>query len=626
MDKLSKWLKSTVQGGDTAPLEAKKPENKPTNKPYKKPYKKPQKQQGSHGKNKPQQRGRKQPSTSRKPSFMPVHRNVLRVIPIGGLEEVGKNSMVLEYEEDILVIDMGFQFPEDEMLGVDYVVPDVKYLTERKDRIKAIVITHGHMDHIGGLPYVLPDLGFPDVYAPRLAAGLIERILGEHKMLKRVNLKVIDDKQVYRFGVFELEYFHVNHSIPDSKGLTVSTPDGSRIVHTGDFKFDFTPADGVPSDIGKITSIGKRGVNVLFSDSTNATKPGHTLSERVVAESLSSAIEDAEGRIVIASFSSLIGRIQQIIDFAAEHGRKVFFSGRSMIQNVEIARRLGFMRFTDSLVRPIQEVNNFAPNQVLVITTGSQGEPMAALSRMANDSHAQVKIQKGDTVVVSASPIMGNEMAVAFLVDKLARLGARVIHNAIMDIHTSGHGNQEDLKMMMSLVRPDHLVPIHGNYYMRSAHAELGRQMGLTDSNVHLMDNGNVIEVRKGAVSFKKEDIKVKYVVVDGHGVGDLGSQVLKDREAMAENGVVTILFKVRGKKMVGNPVVITNGFVYQKETEKIVAEIEREARKAFNDFHKTRPAGKTGDLERHIKSAVLGYIVRRLDRRPLVSPHMVRV
>lgn len=643
MDKLSRWLKETVQGGQSAPLEVSKQGGgfAQRNEPAKAVVNDMRNSGGSPVRkgNKSKYRGKVRGNAKAAPrasrtgkvaqksgARATIHKNVMRIIPIGGLEEVGKNAMLVEYEDEILSIDMGFQFPEDEMLGVDYIIPDIKYLTERRERLKGILITHGHLDHIGALPFVLEDLGFPDIYGSKLSLGLVTKRLEEFKMEKKVKLIEVVDKKAFNIGRFEVEFFHVNHSIPDSKGLTVRTPDGSTMLHTGDFKFDFTPADGVPADIGKIAEIGRRGVHIMFSDSTNATKPGHTISESIVAESLNEAIEGAGGRIIITSFASLIGRVQQILDFAHTHNRKVFLSGRSMIENVEIAHNLGFIKTLKGLVLPIKDVNNYKDEEVMVLTTGSQGEPMAALSRMANDSHAQVKIKKGDTVVVSASPIIGNEKAVAFLVDKLCRLGATIIHNRIMDVHTSGHGQQEDLKMMLSLVKPDHFVPIHGNYYMRSAHGLLGVEMGIPEANVHMMDNGNVIEIRGGVVSFKKEDVKVNYVVVDGHGVGDAGSQVLKDREAMSQNGAVTIVFKTKSGRLVGSPEVITHGFVYQKETEKVVAEIEREAKSAFNKFNKTKPGASIGDLERYIKSNIVGYIVRRLDRRPLVSSKVVRI
>jgi len=550
---------------------------------------------------------------------------VMRIIPIGGLEEVGKNAMIVEYDKDIVVIDMGFQFPEDEMFGVDYVIPDIQYLVERRARIKGILITHGHLDHIGALPFVLPKLNFPPVYGTKLSLGLVRRILDEHKMLKQVKLIEVANKDTYQFGHFKVNFFRVNHSIPDSVGLVVRSPEGT-MVHTGDFKFDFTPADGIEADIGKMSEIGKRGVDIMFSDSTNATKPGHTMSERVVAENLEQAISQADGRILIACFASLIGRIQNIIDFALHHNRNVFLSGRSIERNTEMAIELGFLKVPKGMLKSIKEVKNFPDNQVLILSTGSQGEPMAALSRMATGAHAHVKIKKGDTLVLSASPIIGNERSVAFLVDSLARKGATIVHNRIMEVHTSGHGQQEDLKLMMSLIKPEHLVPIHGNFYMRRAHGDLGPLTGIPYKNIHMMDNGNVIELRKGKVSFKHEDIDVRFVVIDGLGQGDLNSHVLKDREAMAKNGHVTIMVKMKKGKVVGNPLVTTKGFAYQGEMDKIIDEIEKQARSAVLKLSKRNASSTMQEYQRFVRSEVSGLILRKLNRRPLISPVIVRV
>lgn len=598
MDKLSNWIK----GATGAVQQVRRPVVKP--------------QADRQSPPRPQVVQHKEPT---------VHRGVMRVIPIGGLEEVGKNSMVIEYEDDIICVDMGFQFPENDMLGVDYIIPDIKYLKDRKRRLRAIVVTHGHLDHIGAIPYVYADLGYPPIYCSKLTSGLILRQMEEHKLHKQAKFVIIDAKQPYRIGKFELDFFRVNHSIPDAYGLAIRSPEGC-IVHTGDFKFDFTPADGVLADIPKIATIGRRGVNALFSDSTNSTKPGHTISEKIVGQNLESSISDAKGRIIIASFSSLVGRIQQIIDYAEKHGRKIFLSGRSMDETMKVAHTMGYLRIPEGIVQPIKEVNKFPDDKILILTTGSQGEPMSALSRMATDAHAHVKISKGDTVVVSSSPIIGNEKAVAFLVDQLARHGAEIVHNKIMDVHTSGHGQQEDLKMMMTLIKPDHLVPVHGNFYMRESHAALGLQVGLKESEVHVIDDGDVLEFRKGKLGFKKENIKVNYIVVDGMGLGELGSQVSQERDSMSKNGVVLVTLKMRGARWMGDPIITVHGFVYQKEAAMIVGEIGKEVKNAYYKLQKRDKGAKMPDYENYIRNQVANYILRRLDRRPLVSTVVVDV
>lgn len=584
LDKLSDWLKDAVQGGSRGSMVSAK---------------------DIHAK-------------ERKGRGPAIQHGVLKIIPIGGLEEVGKNSMIVEYENDILAIDMGFQFPEEELLGVDYIIPDIQYLVERRHRIKGILITHGHLDHIGALPFVLKDLGFPMIYGTSLSIGLIQRQLEERHMLKQARFKVIDPKQVYHFGQMQVDFFRVNHSIPDAVGLLVSSPAGS-LVHTGDFKFDFTPADGVEADIKKMGEIGKRGVNILFSDSTNALKPGHTISERMVAENLEEAISGAEGRIIIASFASLIGRIQQILEFAKHHRRKVFLSGRSLEHNFEIAKKLGFLKFQKDAVMSIKQVNNYPDREVLVLTTGGQGEPMAALSRMATNAHAQIKIKSGDMVVVSSSPIPGNEKQVSFLIDSLARLGAKVVSNQMMDVHASGHGQQEDLKLMMSLMRPENLVPIHGNYVMRRAHGDLGLQMGLAADHVHMMDNGNVIEIHNKKVSFRREDIKVRYVVMEGEERGDLGSQVLKERGAMAQNGMILIGFKVREGRLHDKPIIETRGILLGKDRANTMKEFDRAIREGILKQNKREAKSTRVDYENSVRSNVSGYILKRFNKRPLV-------
>jgi ribonuclease J len=612
VDKISAWIKDTVHGGSKGAQPKRDQVSDKQTKP---------KKQNHH-------QGAKKPVIHKKPGpkkAPPIHKGVMRVIPIGGLEEVGKNSMLVEYEDELIMIDAGFQFAEDEMFGVDYVIPDIQYAVERKKRIKALLITHGHLDHIGGLPWILPGLGYPTIYSYKLTLGLIRRILDEHKMTKMVQLVEIDNKRQLQLGKFTIDTFRVNHSIPDAFGYRLKTPQGS-MVHTGDFKFDFTPADGVPCDIGKMSTFGKEGIDILLSDSTGSTKKGHTPSERVIGEALERAVKNTQGRLIITCFSSLIGRIQQIMNFALHNNRKVFLCGRSIEKNVEMARELGFIKVPKSLIVNMREVGEYRDDQVLVLTTGSQGEPMAALSRMATEAHRHLKVKKGDTIVMSASPIIGNERSVAHLVDALSRLGAKIIHSKIMDVHTSGHGNQEDLKMMMSLIKPTHLVPVHGNYYMRRAHGNLGPEMGIAEENIHMMDNGNVIEIRGGKVGFKNEDIKTKYVVVDGLGQGDLTSQVLKDRASMAENGIIHIVLKMKHGKLVGVPYVNSSGFVYATEQERVIETVKKRAKDAALKLAKKKSKPTLRDYQHFIRGEVRGYVLKELNRRPLIDVTIIRV
>ena len=619
-DSLSKWLLGAV-GAKFSGASSK-------NAPAAKPSQGPKRSRGGNRGFRGRPESKSAPVKAHKPHPgrppLEVKPGVMRVIPVGGLEEVGKNCMIVEYEKDIVVVDMGFQFPEDEMFGVDYVIPDIQYLVHRRQRIRAILITHAHLDHVGALPYVLEDLGFPPIYGTKLSIGLIQRILEEHNMLKKCTFKEVNPKEPYQFGRISVDFFRVNHSIPDSVGMAIATPAG-RIVHTGDFKFDFTPADGVPSDIAKMEKIGKMGVDILFSDSTNATRPGHTLSEKMIGENLKKSMQGVKGRVIVACFASLIGRIQQILEFALAENRKVFFSGGSMIRNMEMAQKLGFLKAPKGLIKDIRFVTDFPDDQVLILTTGSQGEPMAALSRMATNTHAQVQIRAGDKILLSSSPILGNEKSVSFLIDQLSRLGAEIVHSRIMDVHTSGHGHQEDLKMMMTFIKPNHLVPIHGTFYMRKAHGELGPMVGIEDAHVHMMDNGNVIEIRNRAVSFEHEDIGVKFVVIDGRGRGDLGSMVQKEREMMSKNGALNVVLKMSKGRLSGKPLILMQGFLYHEESPEIYKDLEKKIYEVVSKLAKHESKASYSALENQIKSALSGLILRVLDRRPLINVKVLK-
>lgn len=552
-------------------------------------------------------------------------KGVLRVIPLGGLDEVGKNMMVFEYGNDIVIVDMGFQFPNEDMLGVDYVIPDITYLEDKTDRIRGVLLTHGHLDHIGGIPYLLPKLNFPPLFGTPLTMGLVLKRLEEFGLERKAKLHNINPAHPLRLGQFHCEFFRVNHSIPDGVGIILRTPAGV-LVHTGDFKFDNTPVYQQPADYAKIASLGLQNVIALFSDSTNALEPGSTMSEKKIGETLEEIIKHASGRIIIAAFASLISRIQTIMDLAVKYDRKVFLSGRSMNDNVSISRHLQYIKTPPSAVFPINKIGRTPDEKALILTTGAQGEAYSALTRMALGDHAQISIKKGDTIVLSSSPIPGNERAIYATINNLVRYGARVIFNQVMDVHTSGHANQEDLKLMVSLVRPKYLIPIHGELFMRQAHGELGKSMGMLDKQIIILENGDILEVERGEARKTREKVSAHYVMIDGKGIGDVGAQIIMDRQIMAENGVLIVLYHVdpKTKGLLGEPDVITRGFIYMRESKELISEIIRLAGKAYKECVTKKPGVKRGELKAYIRGVLDRYTHQKIERHPLVLPVFV--
>lgn len=574
--------------------------------------------------------GRSAPEKSTSP-FAQAHkghyRGKLRLIPVGGLDEVGKNCMILEYDKDIILIDLGFQFPEEDMLGVDYVIPDLSYLDDKIDRIKGIVITHGHLDHVGGLPYVMPKLKYPPIYGTKLTNGLIQKRLEEFGQMGQTKLHNITKDDVIQLGQFNVSFFHVNHSIPDAVGVVVKTPAGN-IVHTGDFKFDFTPSgDQLPPDFARIASLGNQDIAALFIDSTNALKPGYTISEKKVGASLENVIKNTDGRVVIASFSSQIGRIQQIIDYAKKYGRTIFTSGRSLSDNIFIASKLGYLKLPQGIVQDIRKMGKVPDNKVIVLTTGSQGEATSALTRIALEDHPNVKVKKGDTIVLSSSPIPGNERAITAVTNNLCKLGAHIINNQIMDVHTSGHAQQEDLKLMMNLVKAKNVVPVHGEYFMRYGNKDIAMSIGYHEKNAIMVENGGVIEVENGEARATGESVETKYILVDGLGVGDIGAQVMMDRQTLAENGVLILVVSIdpKTRKIQKDVDVISRGFIYMKESEELVKAISQLAREAYNKvLDKRGPETKRGDIKKYIKESVDKLVHQKIERHPLVLPIII--
>ncbi len=557
------------------------------------------------------------------------HKGKLRFYILGGLNEVGKNCTAIECGDDIIVVDMGLAFPDDEMLGVDFVIPDTTFLEKNKKRIRGVVITHGHLDHIGALQHVMPKIGFPPMYMTRFCAGLVKKRIEEYGIDKQCTIVEVDPmKDKINMGCFEVEFFPVNHSIPDCMGMYANTPAGS-FAHTGDFKFDFTPADGKPADAARIAEIGKIGVDVLFCESTNARKPGFCVSEKVIAKNLHDVIENANGRLILASFSSLVSRIEQVVHFAHKYNRKVFVSGRSMMNTLEIASNLGYFKVPKGSIRKLGPNTDGLPdNQVLILTTGSQGEPRSALTRIGLGTHSQISIRKNDTVVFSSSPIPGNERGVYSTINNLIKLGATVITNDTMDIHVSGHGHSGDIKLMHSLIRPKNIIPIHGELFMRQAHKELAFDLGYQPDQVPLLENGSILEYERGSLRKSKSKIPSEMILIDGLGSGDVGTKVLEERKIMANGGVLFVQLKAfeKSRRLVGDPDVISKGFIYMRESKEILKQCEQQARKSYEQVIKEHPDASLHDIKRAVERGLQTLIYKRIQREPMIFPVVVFV
>jgi ribonuclease J len=547
----------------------------------------------------------------------------LRVIPLGGLGEIGKNMMVYETADDIVVIDCGLQFPEIEMLGVDLVIPDVSYLAEHLDKVRGILLTHGHEDHIGALPYVLREIPVP-VYCTKLTHGLVSVKLKEHRMLRESDLRLVDPGQRITLGKIQAEFYRVAHSIPDACGIILHTPAG-RVVHTGDFKLDHTPVMGQHTDLVRLAEVGTAGVTLLCADSTYAEIPGYTPSERVVGEALDNIMNLAPGRVIVATFASLISRVQQVIDAAARHDRRVFVLGRSMVDNVQMAIEQGYIHAPEGILGRIEELSRLPDNRVVVCCTGSQGEPTSALARMASGDHRWIQIKRGDTVVLSASPIPGNEGYVYAVVNNLYKLGAHVLYNRMDNIHVRGHAAQEELKLIFSLVRPRYFVPIHGEFRHLTVHARLAQAMGVPAENTFVMEDGDVltIDARGARVG---ERVSARPIYVDGLGVGDVDHVVLRDRQHLANDGMVIIVVALDRQtgRVVAEPDVISRGFVHADD-EGWLLERAREIAAASLDSAGEHPV-EWPDLTNQLRESVAKFLYEETHRRPMVLPIAVEV
>jgi ribonuclease J len=551
----------------------------------------------------------------------------LKIIPLGGLNEVGKNMMLIEYGDDMIVIDMGLLFPEDDLLGVDYIVPDITYLQKNQHKLRGILITHGHLDHIGAISYLAPKLKDPKFYGLPLTMGMVQKKISEYKRAKKsVNTFPVQPRKTFRLGCFKVTFYRVNHSIPDSAGVIIETPEGF-LVHTGDFKFDATPADNLLADTDIMELMGSKNVLALLSDSTNATKPGETVSEKVVGEALDEIISNTDGRIIIASFASLIGRMQQIIDSAQKNGRKIFVTGRSMKENIKLATKMGYIKYPKGLVQELRQDRNKESHlkNALILTTGSQGESLAALTRMAMNEHPKVKIMPSDTVVYSSSPIVGNERAITAVINEITRKGARVITNKHMDIHTTGHGHQEDLKRMINYIKPKYFIPVHGEYYMRCAHRDLAIAEGIPKENTFVIDNGNIIEVENGKMSISKRSLPDKFILVDNQSnvLAGIATHIVSERQAMSLNGVVIVTANIDSKTgKLKSAKTESHGFIFMRSTEKVLEEITRDSIEAYNQLHDKQDRRITSkEAAAELKQVIDRNFMRRIQRRPLVVP-----
>ena len=548
----------------------------------------------------------------------------LKIIPLGGLNEIGKNLTVFEYENEIIVVDCGLAFPEDEMLGVDIVIPDISYLEKNKDKVKAILITHGHEDHIGAIPYFLKKINVP-VYGSKLSLGLIKVKLAEHNLEKQTKLVTVEPRQVLKFGKFKVEFIRVTHSIADSMAIAITTPVGT-VLHTGDFKIDYTPIDGGYMDLQRIAELGKEGVTLLLSDSTNVQRPGHTMSERSVGKELDRLFTNCTKRIIVATFASNVHRMQQIINSAVKFKRKVAVVGRSMVNVLAVSQELGYLNAPEGTIIDIDKIGMYNPDQLVIITTGSQGEPMAALSRMSVGEHKKVQITPDDMIIFSSSAIPGNEKSIGKIVDELERLGAEVIQNQIADVHVSGHACQEELKLMLSLVRPKYFMPVHGEYRFLKQHGQLAVDTGVAKENVFIMENGRILEIDKNSAKMTTQ-VTSGIVLVDGLGVGDVGNIVLRDRQLLSENGMIIVVISLDRKtaKVVSGPDIVTRRFVYVRENEPLIDEIKEVAKKELSKCEEQN-IREWSTIKTKVRESLIKYIYTKTKRQPMILPILMDV
>lgn len=555
---------------------------------------------------------------------MAKNKKKLKIMSLGGLGEIGKNITVFEYGDDIIIVDCGLGFPEDEMLGVDLVIPDVSYLAKNKEKVKGFILTHGHEDHIGALPYVLRDINVP-VYSTKLTLGLLECKLEEHGMLNDVTLNVVEHGQTVELGAFKVEFIRSTHSIADSSALAIFTPVGT-VVHTGDFKIDYTPIEGQPMDLGRLAELGKKGVLLLMCDSTNVEREGYTMSERTVGDTLEEIFMQARKRILVATFASNIHRVQQVINASVKFGRKVAIVGRSMVNVVNVAMKLGYMTVPEGVMIDIDQIDKYSDEKLVIITTGSQGEPMSALSRIAASEHKKVEIRVGDLVIISASPIPGNEKFISRVINELFKKGAEVIYEALADVHVSGHACQEELKLIHYLVKPKFFMPVHGEYRHLKQHANLAKKLGMPGENIFISDIGKVLELSNDSAKINGS-VTAGKVLVDGLGVGDVGNIVLRDRKHLSQDGLIVVVITIDGDTgaVVAGPDIISRGFVYVRESEDLMERV-REVTKSALQKCEEKKKNDWASKKNVIKDDLKDFLYEKTKRKPMILPIIMEV
>jgi len=552
------------------------------------------------------------------------NKSKLKVIPLGGLGEVGKNITVFEYEDEIVIIDCGLAFPDEELYGIDIVIPDVTYLLRNKDKVKGFFITHGHEDHIGALPYVLKQINVP-IYGTKLTLGLIESKLVEHNILNDCTLNVVNAGDVIEMGSFQMEFIRTNHSIADSCSIALHTPVGI-IVHTGDFKVDFTPIDGEVIDLQRYAQLGKKGVVLLMAESTNALQKGYTMSEKTVGETLESLFNKATGRVIVATFASNIHRVQQIANASVKNGRKIAFSGRSMEKISEVARTLGYLFIPEEMIIDLNDIKKYSSERITIITTGSQGEPMAALTRISSGTHRSIQIEKGDTIIISATPIPGNQKAVSNVINDLTEKGADVIYNAIRDIHVSGHACEQELRLIHALLKPKFFMPIHGEYKHLIGHAKIAENMGMDKSNIFVLETGEILELARTKAQIAGK-VPSGRILIDGIGVGDVGNVVLRDRKNLAEDGIITVVIAIdrQNKIILSGPDIITRGFVYVRDSEQLIRDIRaiviKSVERCFNNN-----ITQWSDIRNTIRREIDSFVYTKMKRKPMILPVITEI